>query len=284
MDLICTLYDQQEKLAEPVLSRDLHTQYGGDLYLPVSPAGRPYVVANFASTLDGVVSFNIPGQSEGAQISGSNDADRFIMGLLRASADAVLVGAGTVGAVSPKHVWVAEFIYPAAKAAYRRYRHKILRKPQYPLIVIVSGSGRLELDRSVFHTSNINVLIITTQLGRNRLLRDGAAALRSTQIRELRAAEETIDPRAILSLLRSDFGVGLLLHEGGPTLFGHFLAAGLADELFLTMAPQIAGRIGEHPRPGLVADAQFVPDTAPWLTLVSAKQQASHLYLCYRTK
>ena len=78
--------------------------------------------------------------------------------------------------------------------------------------------------------------------------------------------------------------MSFLLHEGGPTLFGHFLSAGLVDELFLTMAPQIAGRTGEHPRPGLVADVQFVPDTAPWLTLVSVKQQANHLYLHYRTK
>jgi riboflavin biosynthesis pyrimidine reductase len=77
--------------------------------------------------------------------------------------------------------------------------------------------------------------------------------------------------------------VELLLHEGGPTLFGHFLAARLVDELFLTLAPQIAGRNGEHPRPGLVADAEFVPETAPWLTLVIAKQQQSHLYLRYRT-
>lgn len=117
-------------------------------------------MANFVSTLDGVVSFNIPGQSGGAQISGSNEADRFIMGLLRASADAVLVGAGTVHAVAPSHLWIAEFVYPAARDGYARYRHEILHKLQHPLIAIVSGSGRLDLDRSVFHTSNINVLTL----------------------------------------------------------------------------------------------------------------------------
>jgi riboflavin biosynthesis pyrimidine reductase len=282
MDSICTLYNRDAELAHYVLPDELRTQYGGDLCFPDTPASRPYVVANFVSTLDGVVTFNIPGQSGGAQISGSNDADRFIMGLLRASADAVIVGAGTIGAVPPNHLWVAEFIYPAAKAAYIRYRQEILRKPKHPLMVIVSGGGLLDLNRLVFHTTGISVLIITSELGRDRLFRGGAATLRSTQIRELSAADEKIDPCAIISLLETEFGVKLLLHEGGPTLFGHFVSAGLVDELFLTLAPQIAGRTGEHPRLGLVADAQFLPDTAPWLILASAKQQANHLYLRYR--
>ena len=62
------------------------------------------------STLDGVVSFNIPGKSEGAQISKSNEEDRFIMGLLRASADAVLVGSGTLQAVGPQGTWLPESV------------------------------------------------------------------------------------------------------------------------------------------------------------------------------
>jgi riboflavin biosynthesis pyrimidine reductase len=67
------------------------------------------------------------------------------MGLLRASADAVLVGAGTVEAVPPNHVWVAEFICPAANTAYARYRNEVIRKPSpYPLTVIVSGSAVIE--------------------------------------------------------------------------------------------------------------------------------------------
>jgi len=206
------------------------------------------------------------------------------MGLLRASADAVLVGAGTVDAVSPTHLWIAEFIYPAAIDAYARYRQETLRKPQHPLIVVVSGTGRLDLKRAVFHTGGIDVLVITTELGRHRLIDDGAGRLPSTQIRELPGLDGNIDPCAIVNLLKAEFGVKLLLHEGGPTLFGHFLAAGLVDELFLTMAPQIAGRSLEHSRPGLIENVQFVPGMAPWLTLLSVKQQTSYLYLRYRKR
>jgi riboflavin biosynthesis pyrimidine reductase len=142
----------------------------------------------------------------------------------------------------------------------------------------------LDLDRAVFHTTGIRTLVITSGVGRDRLLRAGAGGLQSTQIRALSAGEEEADLGAILVLLKNEFGVELLLHEGGPTLLGHFWSAALVDELFLTMSPQIAGRTGEHRRLGLVADTQFVPDTAPWLDLVSAKQESSHLFLRYRTK
>src|SRR5579871_1610664 len=107
MEPIRTLFTAESELVGPVLPEGLRTQYGGDLHFPPVPDGRPYVIANFGSTLDGVVSFNIPGQSGGALISGSNEGDRFIMGLLRASADAVMVGSGTLDAVSREHVWTA---------------------------------------------------------------------------------------------------------------------------------------------------------------------------------
>ena len=105
----------------------------------------------------------------------------------------------------------------------------------------------------------------------------------STQIRELPAVGGMIDPYAILRLLRDEFEVALLLHEGGPTLFGQFLLAGLADELFLTMAPQIAGRTREHPRPALVAGVQFVPGTLRgWF--LSAPNNEPTTYICATEK
>ena len=46
---------------------------------------------------------------------------------------------------------------------------------------------------------------------------------------------------AVLHTLRRDHGVETLLCEGGPTLFGALLRAGLVDELFLTLAPSLVG-------------------------------------------
>lgn len=281
MHPIRSLYNGDANHAEAVLPPELRAQYGGDLHFPVHEA-RPYVVANFVSTLDGVVSFNIPGKSGGAEISGSNEGDRFIMGLLRASADAVMVGAGTVAAVPRRALWTPGYIYPAAGDAYAGYRRKLRNRQAEPLIVIVSGKGTVDLDRSIFHTSGISVLIFVGASGRDRVLREGAAKLPSTRIVELPAADGKIDPHLMLGVLKADFRVGVLLHEGGPTLLGDFVGAGVLDELFLTLAPQIAGRNPGHSRPGLIAGGQFVPDTAPWLTLLSIKQQGSHVYLRYR--
>jgi len=265
-----------------VLPEGLRARYDGDLSFPSAPQVRPYCIANFVSTLDGVVSFNLPGQSEGAQISKSNEEDRFIMGLLRASADAVLVGSGTLQAVGPQGTWLPESVYQPAKDLYRKYRTEVLRKPEYPLVVIVTGTGGLDLASAVFHTPRTSVLILTTEQGKQRLSRSGSGALASVEVKALPTAEKGISPSAILTLLRQEVGVELLLHEAGPTLFGEFLAGGFMDELFLTVAPQIAGRVAMHPRPGLVANVEFSPTTAPWWKLLSTKSAADYLFLRYQ--
>src|SRR5260221_449813 len=73
----------------------------------------------------------------------------------------------------------------------------------------------------------------------------------------------------------------LILVEGGPQLMGDFLAVRDADELFLTLAPQIAGRDGSIERPGLVAGKRFAPEHPLWGTLAGVKRGGSHLFLRY---
>ena len=106
--------------------------------------------------------------------------------------------------------------------------------------------------------------------------------LDSVEIHALNSSSGSIASLSILRLLNLQFGIRMLLHEGGPTLFGQFLAAEAVDELFLTLSPQIAGRKGDAIRPALVQGVQFVPDSAPWFQLLSVKQKAEHLYLRYR--
>ena len=68
----------------------------------------------------------------------------------------------------------------------------------------------------------------------------------------------------------------------GQHCLGQFVAAEAVDELFMTLSPQIAGRGARTSRPGLVEDKEFLPDTAPWLRLLSVKQRGEYLYLRYR--
>jgi riboflavin biosynthesis pyrimidine reductase len=282
MALVQTLIDRDQDHFEPALPPGLRELYDGDLHFPKLPAERPFVIANFVSTLDGVVSYEIKGRAGGSTISGSDPADCFIMGLLRASADAVMVGARTVHDVSPQSLWIPEYTYRDAKHLYTEYRINILHKPEYPLFVVVSGSGKLELERAIFRTPGVRTVVITTSAGRDALARAGATKLPSVQINVLDARCGMIDPLAILRLLYTQLGIRRLLHEGGPTLFGQFLAAEAVDELFLTLSPQIAGRGADEIRPGLVQGMKFMPECAPWFQLLSVKQRAEHLYLRYQ--
>jgi riboflavin biosynthesis pyrimidine reductase len=282
MGLVRTLIDCDAKDAESVLPQELRELYDGDLRFRASSAARPFVLANFVSTLDGVVSYEMKGKSTGSAISGSDPADRFIMGLLRASADAIIVGSHTIQVVGPGCLWTPESIYPGAKRLYAEYRAGVLHKPEYPALVIVSGSGRLEPERAIFHTPAMRAVVITTPDGSNELTRRGFAALGSVDVHALNSSGGSIAPSAILQLLQAKYGLKTLLHEGGPTLFGQFLAAEAIDELFLTLSPQIAGRKSDTPRPAIVEGVAFAPDSAPWLQLASVKQKAAHLYLRYR--
>jgi len=282
MALVRTLTDRDQDDFGPALPPGLRELYDGDLRFRKSPAKRPFVIANFVSTLDGVVSYEIKGHAGGSTVSGSDTADGFIMGLLRASADAVIVGSGTVNDASPEALWTPEYTYPDAKLLFREYRVDVLHKPEYPILVVVSGSGRLELERAIFRTPGMRTAVITISAGRDALVAAGATTLPSAQIHALDAKCGTLAPMAMLRLLYADLGVRRLLHEGGPTLFGQFLGAKVVDELFLTLSPQIAGRKGDAIRPGLVQGMEFMPDCAPGFQVLSVKQRAQHLYLRYQ--
>ncbi len=283
MEPIRTLFERPQPAGPPALPGDLRLAYGGDLRFPVA-TGRPYVIGNFVSTLDGVVSFSIPGKSGGGDVSGFNEGDRFIMGLLRASADAVMVGSATLAEAGKRHLLAAESVNPPAAESYRRYRGSALQKQPYPISVIVSGNGSVDLERATFHTPGLRAVIITTEPGRERLCDKGVAALASTEVRVIPAPGSILPASAILDLLWREYGVRLLLHEGGPALFGSFVSLGLVDEFFLTIAPQLAGRNPGSKRPGMIAGVEFPPADAPWLELLSVKQNGDHLYLRHRPR
>lgn len=281
MALVRTLINRDPAQLEQALPRGLGELYDGDLQYGRAPAERPFVIANFVSTLDGVVSFETKGRAGGSAISDCDIGDRFIMGLLRASVDAILVGARTFEAVSPESLWTPEDTYPDAKALYAEYRLNVLHKPEYPLLVIVSGTGRLDLDRAIFRTPGVRTVLITTPDGEAVLSKAGARRLPSVRIHALDPGCGAIAPSAILQILHVKLGVKTLLHEGGPTLFGQFLAAEAVDELFLTLSPKIAGR-GAVIRPGLVQGMEFHPEATPRFQLLTVKQRSEHLYLRYR--
>ncbi len=247
----------------------------GPLQFPLHPH-QPYVIGNFVTTLDGVVSLGEPGYSGGGEISGFNQHDQMVMGLLRAISDAVIVGAGTLRSV-PHHLWTAEYIYPSLAGAYRQLRIN-LGKPEPPLNVIVTARGNINLDLPVFQSGKVPVLIVTTPRGLERISASSLPA--SVQVL---AAQNTgpLSAQAILEAVSRVRRSDMILVEGGPQLMGDFFAERHLDELFLTLAPQIAGRDGSFERPGLIAGKRFAPEHPLWGTLIGVKRGGSHLFLRY---
>lgn len=250
--------------------------YGG-LDLPLRRADRPAIIGNFVSSLDGVVALNTPGvRTGGGEISGFNKHDRMVMGILRAIAGAVVVGAGTLRAV-PNHRWLADYIYPPLAGAYQELRASLgLGEP--PLTVIVSARGELDLTWPVFTSPDAPALIITSASGALRL--SGSTLPPSTRLMVVEG-EEHVSSAAVLEAVNDQRACDIILTEGGPTLMSDFLAEGLLDELFLTLAPQVVGRTEANPRPGFVDGYLFAPDHPTWSTLLDIRRAGSHLFLRY---
>jgi riboflavin biosynthesis pyrimidine reductase len=254
------------------------TSLYGRLRIPRHRA-RPHVIGNFVTSLDGVVSLGIPGKAGGGEISGFNPHDRMVMGLLRAAADAVVIGAGTLRASSPDHVWTADYIYPPLADAYRELR-AALGKSEPPLNVVVTGSGDIDLDRRLFRSGAAPSLIVTSGAGAERLQVRDRDLSPSARI-EVVAEAAPLCAGAVLDAVGHTRKSELVLIEAGPRLMSDFFAERLLDELFLTLAPQVAGRDSGVERPGLVSGKLFAPDHPVWGTLVGLKRGGDHLLLRY---
>jgi riboflavin biosynthesis pyrimidine reductase len=240
--------------------------YGGPLGFP-----EPRLFANFVASIDGVVA--IPGETQSNRmISANSEADRFVMGLLRACADAVLVGAGTMRS-SPRTLWTAEHAYPSAAPQFGELR-RTRRRPPRPTLAVLSGSGSIDPRHPALEAG---ALVLTSKRGAARL-RDRLP--RASTILEI-GAEAPVDPVAAVEALRRR-GHQLILTEGGPTVFGALVASGLVDELFLTTSPLLAGRSLDGSRPALVENAAFLPTTTVECELLALRRSESQLFLRYR--
>lgn len=257
---------ESPELPEFELPEALTETYGGPLGF-----SEPRLYANFVASLDGVVA--IPGEIQSNRmISARSEADRFLMGLLRACADVVLVGAGTMLA-SPRTRWTAEHAYPPAAPLYRELRRS-RRRPPRPTLAVLSGSGSVDAGHPALEEG---ALVLTSERGAARLRGQLPHATTIVAV----GAETPLDPVAAVEALRRR-GHELILSEGGPTAFGALVAAGLVDELFLTTSPLLAGRPSGRPRPALVEQAELLPATMVEGKLLTLRRARSHLFARYQ--
>lgn len=239
----------------------LRALYGGGLGFA---GARLY--ANFVETLDGVVA--IPElEKSNALVADDSDADRFVMGLLRATADAVLIGSGTLLS-SPKGTWRPERVFPRAGDAFAALRDR-WGMAERPTVAVVSSGVSLDPNHPVLQ----DAVVLTTAAGAARL---------TSLLPDVVAVNDGdwVDVRAAVGVLR-ERGHARVLSEAGPTMFGSLLADALVDELFLTLSPVLAGRHTVGKRLGLVEGVELLPQVRSAARLASVRRSGDHLFLRY---
>ena len=219
------------------------------------PADRPYLVLNMVATVDGAATIG------GHSAPMSNPADRQLFHELRAQVDAVLVGAGTVRTERYRRL-----VRDAGRRAHRVARGLAAD----PLAVVISRSLELPVDLPLLADSNSRVAVVTDS---DRELAGCAAEVRYLR---LASAGRELDLGDALRRLRAEHGVRSLLCEGGPALNASLLPAGLVDELFLSIAPKLAGSAGSL---GIVGRAPLAEPID--LDLVWLLESEGHLFTRY---
>jgi riboflavin biosynthesis pyrimidine reductase len=195
------------------------------------------------------------------------------MGVLRARADAVLVGGSSIASAG-NHVWTPQAVYPEDAAAWAALREHEGRQPT-PLMVVLTRSGELPEHAPALDDPAIPVLVATTAEGEQRARRTlGSRA----HVRYL-ATGATLDQGAIMRALRADNGIRTLLVEAGPQVHGALIADGLIDDAFLTLSPIMVGETEAQTRPSLVEGVAFGWEAPPQMRLLSLHRNGSYLYL-----
>jgi riboflavin-specific deaminase-like protein len=190
-----------------------------------APAGRPWVLLNMISSIDGAIS--VEGRSGGL----GGPADKAVFGAVRAIPDVILVGSGTV---------IAErYRSPRPSDEVRALRMARGQAPA-PRLAIVTASLRIDPGHDVFADPGNRPLIITAEHG------DAERAAALGEVADVvQSGSGGIDLAAALGEIRRQ-GATTVLCEGGPTLNGALVDTGLLDELCLSFSPTLVG--GDSPR------------------------------------
>jgi riboflavin biosynthesis pyrimidine reductase len=254
---------ERDGLPRHELPEELAALYDGALGFD-----EPCVFANFVETLDGVVA--IPAvEGSNAIVAYESADDKFVMGLLRAFADVVLVGAATLRA-SQKGRWRPAGPHPQGERAFAELR-AARGRPEHPAVAVVTTGATLDVEHGVFP----DALVLTTVAGAAKL---AGAVANVVAVND----GDAVDLRAAISALQQR-GYPLVLAEAGPTTFAQLVRDDLVDELFLTVSPLLAGRIATGHRLGLVEGIELLPETRVPLRLLSLRRAAEqeHLFLRY---
>ncbi len=252
----------------------------GKLVFPPPPPNRPWIYANFVQTLDGIVSL-LGDEAGGADIGGL-DEDRWLMDLLRAHADAVILGMGTLreeqkmARPRPRGP-----VFRIVDDALLQLRAKLGRGRQRNIFVTAHANFQMS-DYAVFDGEFVDVTVVTTREGARNLQSQPHS---SADIIAVDADGAGVDLHQAVAALSERYGIRYLLSEGGPQLYSALLTAGLIDEKFLTVSPLEAGALSPSgPRPTVLPNVSFTRQTAPRWSWLSCRKVEDYQFHRFRRK
>jgi riboflavin biosynthesis pyrimidine reductase len=265
----------------------------GKLGFPAPHAERPWTFANFVQSIDGIASFKGK-HAAGSDISQSAE-DGWLMDLLRAHADAIITGINTLVEETLSAPQLNDGrgpVYRIHEEPLRDLRAKLSRGRERVIFVTASGSVDPGAYR-VFDGDLMDAFILTTKAGAARL----QGRIDETRL-IVSGEDKTIDLPRAMRVLRQEMGIGHLLCEGGPTLYGSLSRAGLIDEKFVTVSPVEIGlfvppeqEAATAPpgnqlnlRPTTFTYPGFTKETAPWWRWMSCRRVGDHQFNRYRRK
>jgi riboflavin biosynthesis pyrimidine reductase len=281
------LFDEAEPSPIP------HPAYApyGNLGFPPPPAERPWIFSNFVQSLDGIASFGGE-HPTGGDIAQSQE-DKWLMGLLRAHADAIIMGLNTLleETRGMPHLNAGRGpVYRVEQPGLCDLRKALGRGREK--VIFVTASARLEPSSyAVFDGSAVDAYVLTTASGAAKLAGKGVKVITA-------GAGDTVDLALAGKIFRHEYGIDYLLCEGGPTLYGHMSRAGLVDEKFLTISPVEIGLMippEQQPaawekisppqeRPTTFTAPGFTKENAPWWRWISSRRVGDHQFDRYRRR
>ena len=226
-----------------------------------SYAGRPFVSATFAMTVDGKITTRTF-----APVDFTSREDKQHLFRQRALADAVLLGHTTLERDNVR-LGVSEDL-----------RQQRIKRGQTaaPLRVIVSNEGRINAELKIFRWELSPIVIFSTK----RMPREVRRALTGKATLHL-TSQRDVDLAEMLQTLRREYKVRRVACEGGPTLFRSMLEHGLIDELSLTVAPSLFGGADAPTLTGLTKE--FLPKSVPWV-MNDMRVNGEECFLTYKIK
>jgi riboflavin-specific deaminase-like protein len=226
---------------------------------------RPFVMATFAMSVDGKITTRTF-----SPIDFTSRADKKHLVRQRALGDAVLIGHSTLRKDNVR--------LGIANASLREER---LARGQaaYPLRVIVSNTGKIDVGLNIFQSDPATggrILIFST----TRMPRKHRCALMERATLHLTNDSE-VDLADMLHRLRTEYRVRKVACEGGAALFRGLLEKDLVDQLNLTIAPYLFGGADAPTLTGLSKD--FLPRSVH-CTLKDMQMIGDECFLTYRIK